>query len=174
MQAAVYIPMAKLLDVWGRAEGFALMVGCATFGLILMAASQNLPMYCAAEVFSAVGFGGINYTLCVLAADVTNLKNRGLAFAFTSSPYMITAFAGSKSAEAFILNVSWRWGFGAFAIILPVVASPIYFLLTVSLRKAQTHGIIVKEKNNQSVLQRVKDVLVAFDSEFVSRRSLWG
>lgn len=50
MTAAVYIPMAKVLDVWGRAEGFLLMLGLCTLGLILMAAAKNLPTYCAAQV----------------------------------------------------------------------------------------------------------------------------
>jgi hypothetical protein len=50
MTAAVYIPMAKLLDVWGRAEGFLLMVGSATLGIVLMATSNNLETYCAAQV----------------------------------------------------------------------------------------------------------------------------
>ena len=50
MTAAIYIPMAKLLDVWGRAEGFALMTCSATLGLILMAVSQNLATFCAAQV----------------------------------------------------------------------------------------------------------------------------
>jgi len=50
MVSAVYIPMAKLLDVWGRAEGFALMVVFTTIGMILMAVSQNLATFCAAQV----------------------------------------------------------------------------------------------------------------------------
>lgn len=50
MTSAVYIPMAKLLDLWGRAEGFLLMVGFSTLGVILMASSHNLATYCAAEV----------------------------------------------------------------------------------------------------------------------------
>jgi MFS family permease len=50
MTSAVYIPMAKLLDVWGRAEGFALMVAFTTLGMVLMAVSQNLPTFCAAQV----------------------------------------------------------------------------------------------------------------------------
>lgn len=53
MTAACYIPMAKLLDVWGRAEGFALMIGCSTLGLVLMAAAKNLATFCAAQVSSA-------------------------------------------------------------------------------------------------------------------------
>ncbi|KAE8329986.1 major facilitator superfamily domain-containing protein [Aspergillus sergii] len=133
MTSAVYIPMAKMLDVWGRAEGFLLMLGFATLGLILMAASNNLPTFCAAQVFQSVGLGGMTYSVNVLSADVTNLRNRGLAFAFVSSPWMITAFAGSKAAEEFLVHVNWRWGFGSFAIIIPAVAMPLYVVLKVNL-----------------------------------------
>ncbi len=50
MTAAVYIPMAKMLDVWGRAEGLLLMLAFCILGLVLMAASANLSTYCAAQV----------------------------------------------------------------------------------------------------------------------------
>lgn len=50
MTAACYIPLAKVLDLWGRAEGFLLMVLFATLGLIMMAASNGLATFCAAQV----------------------------------------------------------------------------------------------------------------------------
>ena len=50
MSAAMYIPLSKILDVWGRAQGFAIMTVFATLGLILMAACQDLPTFCAAYV----------------------------------------------------------------------------------------------------------------------------
>lgn len=50
MAGAVYIPMAKALDLWGRAESILLMVVFCVLGLVLLAASQNLPTYCAGEV----------------------------------------------------------------------------------------------------------------------------
>jgi hypothetical protein len=50
MTGAVYIPMAKALDLWGRAEGFLLMLAMCILGIVLLAASQNLPTYCAGEV----------------------------------------------------------------------------------------------------------------------------
>lgn len=50
MTAAVFIPLAKALDVWGRAEGFLTMVVFSELGLILMAVSKNLSTYCAANV----------------------------------------------------------------------------------------------------------------------------
>jgi hypothetical protein len=52
MSAAVYIPLAKTLDLWGRAEGFAVMVGFATLGLIMMAACNGLTTFCVAQVLS--------------------------------------------------------------------------------------------------------------------------
>lgn len=151
--AAVYIPMAKVLDVWGRAEGFLIMTMFCILGLVLMASSQNLSTYCAAEVFYSIGFSGLAYTWDVLATDVTNLRNRGLAFAFTSSPAIITAFAGSRAAEAFVENVSWRWGVGCWAIVLPAVAGPVYALLKYYQIKAQKTGIIVIEKGPKTTFK---------------------
>ncbi|KEQ80637.1 MFS general substrate transporter [Aureobasidium pullulans EXF-150] len=163
MVSAVYIPMAKFLDVWGRAEGFALMVAFTTLGMILMAVSQNLATFCAAQVFYSVGTNGLIYTVCVLAADVTDLRNRGLAFAFTSSPYMITAFAGSKAAEGFLLNVNWRWGFGAFAIIFPCVTAPLFAVLKLNEHKAKKQGLLVRESSGPITIGRVWRGVVDFD-----------
>lgn len=50
ISAAIYIPLAKILDVWGRAEGFLMMTVLATAGLIMMAGCHNLPTFCAAYV----------------------------------------------------------------------------------------------------------------------------
>ncbi|KAM0304295.1 hypothetical protein ACHAPM_002375 [Fusarium culmorum] len=165
MTAAVYIPLSKILDLWGRAEGFLLMVLFATIGMIMMAASQNLPTYCAAYVFWQVGWSGLTYSIDVITADSTQLKNRGLAYAFTSSPYMITAFAGPKSAEAFLLNGDqWRWGFGTFSIVLPVVAAPLYALLRYNLQKAKKQGLLVQESSGRSVMESIKWGLIEFDA----------
>lgn len=50
MSAAVFIPLAKVLDVWGRAQGYMFMTVCCTLGLVLMASCHNLSMFCAAYV----------------------------------------------------------------------------------------------------------------------------
>lgn len=50
MAGSVYIPMAKALDLWGRAEGFLIMITFCVLGLVLLAASKNLPTYCAGQV----------------------------------------------------------------------------------------------------------------------------
>lgn len=50
MSAATYMPLSKIMDVWGRAEGFLIMTVFATLGLILMAASNGIATFCAAYV----------------------------------------------------------------------------------------------------------------------------
>lgn len=102
----------------------------------------------------------------MLAADVTNLRNRGLAFAFTSSPAVITAFAGSKAAEAFYNNVSWQWGIGCWAIVFPCVGLPLYVVLRQNLRKAEKKGVIVREKSGRTWSQQIVYVVKEFDREF--------
>lgn len=95
---------------------------------------------------------------------MTNLRNRGLAFAFTSSPAIISAFAGSKAAAEFLENVNWRWGYGIWTIILPVFALPIYFMLALNLRKAEKQGVIVREgKKWRFDLQSLWWVVTEFD-----------
>jgi MFS family permease len=165
MAAAVYIPTAKLLDLWGRAEGFLVMVSFATLGLILMAVCRSLYTFCAAQVFYTIGFGGMTYCVDVITADASSLKHRGLAFAFTSSPYIITAFAGPKAAEGFYENINWRWGFGCFAIILPFVAAPLFFILKFNLSKAKRDGVLIREPSGRSLLQSVIFYIREFDGQ---------
>ena len=117
------------------------------------------------KVFYSIGFSGIIYAVAVLAADATSLRNRGLAFAFTSSPYMITAFAGSKAAEAFLLNVNWQWGFGCFAIIVPVVTLPLFIMLKYNLLKAEKQGRFVVEKSARLSWRGVWEGIKDFDGK---------
>lgn len=51
ISAAVYLPVAKVLDLWGRAEGFTVMTVVATIGLVLMASCHSIQTFAAAQVF---------------------------------------------------------------------------------------------------------------------------
>lgn len=107
----------------------------------------------------------MTYAIDVITADASKLKNRALAYAFTSSPYIITAFAGSAAADDFYYNVGWRWGFGTWAIILPAVAAPLYFVLKMNLVKAKKQGLIETKKSGRSLLQNIWHYTLEFDSE---------
>ena len=107
----------------------------------------------------------MTYCVDVITADATTLKNRGLAYAFTSSPYMITAFAGAKASEDFYDNISWRWGFGCFAIIFPIVAAPLFFILKFNLHKSKQRGVVERQKSGRTFLQNVWYYAREFDGE---------
>lgn len=51
----IKLPLAKVLDIWGRPHGYLLMIGFLTVGLIMMAGCNNVETYAAAQVFYWVG-----------------------------------------------------------------------------------------------------------------------
>lgn len=51
----VKLPLAKILDTWGRPQGLALMLLVWILGFIMMAACNNVTTFAAAQVFYSVG-----------------------------------------------------------------------------------------------------------------------
>lgn len=49
------LPLAKILDTWGRPQGLTLMLLFWVLGFVMMAACRNVTTYAAAQVFSVVG-----------------------------------------------------------------------------------------------------------------------
>lgn len=47
--------LAKVLDIWGRPQGFMVCICLLTLGLIMMAACNGVETYAAAQVFYWVG-----------------------------------------------------------------------------------------------------------------------
>jgi hypothetical protein len=103
------------------------------------------------------------FSVDVITADTSTLRDRGLAYAFTSSPYIITAFAGSKASEGFY-DANWRWAFGTFAIALPIVALPLFGLLQFNLHKAKRNGLWQKkEGSGRTFVQSIIHYVIEFD-----------
>jgi hypothetical protein len=70
------LPYAKILDVWGRPQGFALMVASTVLGFVMMAGCNNVTTYCAAQVFYQLGYSAIDFTITIFVADTSSLRNR--------------------------------------------------------------------------------------------------
>lgn len=113
-----------------------------------MAVCKNVETYAAAQVFFWTGMNGIGYVLNIFMADTTTLKNRMILFGFSSTPYIANTFAGPSAAEAFLKGSTWRWGYGAFVIIIPAVLAPLIAIFTIHMRRAAKKGLYVEEKNN--------------------------
>lgn len=101
----------------------------------------------------------------VLTSDTSSLQNRGLAFAFTSSPFIITAFGGSPLSEQFHES-NWRWAYGTVAILLPAVATPLVITWEVAKRKAMKNHILERSPRTRSLFGTLTHYLVEFDGKF--------
>ena len=168
------LPLAKLIDVWGRPQGYMVMVACSTLGLVLMAVCNGVEVYAAAQVFYWIGHFGTQYVFNIFVADTSRLRNRGLMFALMASPFIITSWIAGPLATAYlgievvngekvVAGVGWRWAYGTFSIILPIVSFPLFALFEWNYRKALRLGIMVPDKTSRSFGQSLKHYLVEFD-----------
>lgn len=107
----------------------------------------------------------MTFAIDVITLDTSSLRNRGLAYAFTSSPNIIVAYAGPNVAEKFYAK-NWRWAYGAFAIILPVFAAPMVFVLLHAKSQAKKNGLLQpKQPSGRTFLQSVQHYAIQFDRE---------
>ncbi|KAE8397071.1 major facilitator superfamily domain-containing protein [Aspergillus pseudonomiae] len=133
------LPVAKILDLWGRTEGFFLMTVLCTSGLIMMAACQNVQTFAAAQVLYWVGYNGLDYIINVFIADTTSLVNRSVILGISQTPYLATAFAGPRVAQLFLEHTNFRWAFGVFTITTPFFAAPIIILFLYYQRRSRSN-----------------------------------
>ncbi|GME62234.1 Siderophore iron transporter mirb protein [Neofusicoccum parvum] len=135
-------PICKIIDIWGRVEGFILMTFLCTVGLIMMAACKNVETYAAAQVFYWVGYNGMGYVINVFLADMTTLRNRMIFYGINSTPFIANVFAGPAIAQLFYDHSSFRWAFGCFAIILPIISSPVAGMFIYNNSLAKKKGLV--------------------------------
>ncbi|KAL4971673.1 major facilitator superfamily domain-containing protein [Aspergillus desertorum] len=159
----IKLPYAKLMDIWGRPQSFALMVGCITIGLIMMAGCNSVETYCAAQVFYQVGYTGLDFTMTIFIADTSKLKNRAFWIAFVASPYVATVWAYGPASESALNIIGFRWGFGVWAIVIPVVSAPLFFLFYHNQRKAEKIGLVVKHVSNRTTFRSIVHYVKEFD-----------
>ncbi|EXJ84796.1 hypothetical protein A1O3_05468 [Capronia epimyces CBS 606.96] len=147
------LTLAKILDVYGRPQGYLFCVLVATVGLVMMAACNNVEAYAAAQVFYTVGNNGIQYSLSVFVADTSTLRTRGLMQAIVSSPNLITCWLAGPISSGFLDGPGWRWAFGTFTILVPAITLPLYGLLLKNYCKAQKLGLVPKTDSHRTGLQ---------------------
>ncbi|GKT57417.1 siderophore iron transporter [Colletotrichum tofieldiae] len=136
------LPLAKVIDIWGRPHGYAFCVALLTAGLVMMAACKNLATYTAAQVFYSVGYSGLAYTLSIFIADTSALKNRGLMLAFALSPNIITAWLGGPIGKSILTGPGLAWGFGIFAIVIPVITMPLFGIFIYNYYQAKNQDLV--------------------------------
>jgi MFS family permease len=157
------LPLAKILDIWGRPQGFIIMLFILVIGLIMMAACNNVKTYAAAQVFYWVGYNGLGYSMDIFISDTSSLRNRGLMYAFASSPYIVTTWCSGPAADSFLDGAGFRWGFGTFAIVTPVICMPLFILFIYNYRKAKKAGLMPARESGRTVVESLKHYAIEFD-----------
>lgn len=142
--AVLKFPVAKVADVFGRAEGFAVSLFFYVLGFILIAACQTFSTLAAGVFFYAIGNTGTQIMLQIIIADAVSTKWRGAAIGLLSWPYLMNFAVSGQFVEALagpLFNLpTWRWGPGIFAIVFPVAMSPLIFALASSQRQVKKAG----------------------------------
>ncbi|KAL2059852.1 hypothetical protein VTL71DRAFT_10007 [Oculimacula yallundae] len=141
-----YPLLAKTADHFGRPAGFAIAASLLSLANVLYASCNKIDIFLSGGIFEALGDSWWNITQQIFIADITSFINRGILFTLPESLSAIpTLYAGSYLGEHMLLNSSWRWGYGMWAVILPFCALPTVALMLWMDRRAKKRGI-VKER----------------------------
>lgn len=168
-------------------------IGFYLLGYIVVAAAPTGAALCVGRVISATGQAGLSLVTQIVIADLTPLEWRGVCTALTDFcylflPYVASTMVGSlcpASGSPGYNPSCWRWGFGMFCIITPVLVTPVIMTLAyadykadkmgelgvgaskVEMEQAQARGTLVQgQENTWSLKYRVRqfyDLLVTID-----------
>lgn len=158
------LTLAKMLDVFGRPQGYLFCVCLAIVGLAMMASCNGVEAYAAAMVFHTVGNNGIQYTISVFVADTSTLRNRGLMQAIVNSASLVICWLAGPVSKGFLNGPGWRWCFGMFSILVPTATLPPFGLLMNNYLKARRLGLVPKRDSGRTTLQSILYYCRQFDA----------
>lgn len=158
------LTVAKILDIFGRPQGYGLSLLVVSIGLVMMTMTSSVEMYAAAQVFCTVGSSALLYSVNIFVSDTSSLHNRGLMTALTSSPNIITTWLGGPISQAFLSGPGWRWCFGMFAIMVPTLCSPLLALLVFNSYKARRLNLVAPQKHVRTLWQSLHHYFHEFDA----------
>ncbi|KAI9300230.1 hypothetical protein BJ944DRAFT_136303, partial [Cunninghamella echinulata] len=141
---AIQPPLSKAANIFGRFEIITFACLLYVVGTIIEACSANIETYAGGQVLWTMGFRGFQLLFEIICSDVSSLRNRVLFSYITRLPVLINTWISGNITALVMNNSSWRWGVGAWAIIVPVLTIPIYFSLYLSKRNAKKQGIVTK------------------------------
>lgn len=150
--------VAKIADVSSRGAAYVFVLLFYVIGYIVIASAHSIHAVAGGIILYAIGYTGLQILTQIIIADITTLKWRGLVSGLISLPFVINAFVGSNISAAVIKGAGWRWGYGMFAILIPVSLSPLIITLIWAERRSKALGLVdTKTKDDKSVVQRFLD-----------------
>ncbi|KAG4432025.1 hypothetical protein IFR05_012489 [Cadophora sp. M221] len=157
-------PMAKVADVFGRLEAFSFSILLYVLGYIQMAVSTKVETFAAAQIFHSSGNTGLQILQQIFIADTSDLLNRALWSSLPDIPFLITVWIGSLIGNDILKTTTWRWGYGIWCIILPVLFMPLALSLFMNNRKAKKLGLTTESQfKGMKTLQVMKHLWFELD-----------
>ncbi|KAF8312904.1 major facilitator superfamily domain-containing protein [Cantharellus anzutake] len=148
--------IAKIADVISRPSACMCSLVFYTAGYLMIALSSSITHVITGCMLYTVGHSGLNLVTDIIVADISSLKWRGFVLSLTGLPFLVNTFIGAEIVNAVLKRNAWRWGYGMFVIILPVVTLPRY---TSSITNTTTQ----LEDEDGTYWNRLKNVIVRMD-----------
>lgn len=147
-------PMAKILDVFGRAEGLALSAALYSLGYILTSSSNSIISFAIARLIGSAGAQGINLAQQIILADITTLAARGFYVATQFTPWLLAPWIGPPIGQAFkdMGESGWRTVYFLSGIIVPLSCFALIVLLWTAYRRLRKIS-----KSSQDAISALKD-----------------
>ncbi|KAF9234946.1 major facilitator superfamily domain-containing protein [Melanogaster broomeanus] len=131
--------IAKVADISSRGTAYVGVLFFYVIGYIVIASAPNVSTIAGGIILYAVG---LQLLTQIIIADITTLEWRGLVASLVSAPFLVNAFIGSNISAYVIEHAGWRWGYGMFAILVPVALAPLIITLLWAERKASKLAFI--------------------------------
>lgn len=128
---------AKFSDLISRTFVYIISIFFYTVGYIIAASSQSATTFTVGLGLATVGKTGVAFVNSLLVIDFTPLKWRGFVTAMLATPFIINCWFAGLIVED-LQAANWKWGYGMFAIIIPVVSAPAIAIMTYLDRKVST------------------------------------
>lgn len=135
-------PIAKLSDVFGRAEAYLISLSFYVAGYVVVASAPSLSHLMGGIVLQATGNTGVQVLQSIIIADSTTAKWRGLIIGIVNLPYLINFGVAGPLVEVVMRNRGWRFGFYLWTVIVPLSALPLLITLFVGQRRARNAGLM--------------------------------
>ncbi|OAP63761.1 hypothetical protein AYL99_02988 [Fonsecaea erecta] len=140
VSAVLKPPLAKVSDVMGRAETYAVVIVCYVVSYILCASARGFGQYTGGYIVYSVGQTGMQILNQIIVADITSSRWRGLANALVSLPFMVIPWCSAFIVDSALATIGWRWGIGMLAIIMPVCSLSVIAPLVWFQRRVERAG----------------------------------
>ncbi|KAI6102704.1 major facilitator superfamily domain-containing protein [Pisolithus croceorrhizus] len=125
--------IAKIADVSSRGTAYIIV------RYSVIASAPSVGAIAGGIILYAIGMQLLTQ---IVIADITTLSWRGLVVSLASTPFIINAFVGPNISSAVIEHLGWRWGYGMFAIAMPLVLAPLIATLLWGERKAKKLALV--------------------------------